>query len=203
MWFRRSRRPARPHLLAMASALVLSSCTSTGPPAPDRVVDPVSGEEIPGPLGIRLAKVAGVALKGRPPRGPLMEPAEEIRRTISLMYTAGFVDSAQWGAGFPGVLDAFAPGTRKSAREDLNQLTLGGSARSLVSVTPTDARIVIRFLPDPKRRPVAAIADMRFRAIGADEGFEVPIRHEGEYLMRRLDGRWLIVGYEVRGRVGE
>jgi hypothetical protein len=61
---------------------------------------------------------------------------------------------------------------------------------------------VLRFLPDQKRRPVAALADMRFRAIGAGDGFEVPIRHEGDYLMRRLDGRWLIVGYEVRGRVG-
>jgi hypothetical protein len=100
------------------------------------------------------------------------------------------------------VLDAFAPGSRKRAREDLNQLTLGGSARSLISVTPTDARIVVRFLPDRKRRPVAAVADMRFNAIGSGDGFEVPIRHEGDYLMRRLDGRWLIVGYEVRGRVG-
>jgi len=132
-----------------------------------------------------------------------MEPAEEIRQTISLMYTAGFVDPAQWGAGYPGVLDAFAPGSKKRAREDLNQLTLGGSARSLVSVTPTDARIVVRFLPDQRRRPVAALADMRFRAIGTGNGFEVPVSHEGDYLMRRLDGRWLIVGYEVRGRVGE
>jgi hypothetical protein len=131
-----------------------------------------------------------------------LDPAEEIRETISLMYTAGFVDPAQWHAGFPGVLDAFAPGSRKLAREDLNQLTLGGSARSLISVTPTDARIVVRFLPDRKRRPVAAVADMRFNAIGSGDGFEVPIRHEGDYLMRRLDGRWLIVGYEVRGRVG-
>jgi hypothetical protein len=202
MWFRRSRRPARPHFLAVASALILSSCTGSGPPPPDRVLEPVTGEEIPGPLGIRLAKVAGVALKGRPARGPLLDPAEEIRETISLMYTAGFVDPAQWRAGFPGVLDAFAPGSRKRAREDLNQLTLGGSARSLISVTPTDARIVVRFLPDRKRRPVAAVADMRFNAIGSGDGFEVPIRHEGDYLMRRLDGRWLIVGYEVRGRVG-
>ena len=202
MPFRRSRRPARPRLLAVASAVILSSCTGSGPPPPDRVVDPVSGEAIPGPLGIRLAKVAGVALKGRPARGPLMEPAGQIREAISLMYTAGFVDPAQWRAGFPGVLDAFAPGSRKRAREDLNQLTLGGSARSLISVTPTDARIVVRFLPDRKRRPVAAVADMRFNAIGSGAGFEVPIRHEGDYLMRRLDGRWLIVGYEVRGRVG-
>jgi hypothetical protein len=202
MWFHRSRRPARPRLLALASAVILSSCTGSGPPPPGRVVDPVTGQEIAGPLGIRLAKIAGIALKGRPARGPLLEPAGQIRETISLMYTAGFVDPAQWRAGFPAVLDAFAPGSRRLAREDLNQLTLGAAARSLVSVTPTDARLVLRFLPDRKRRPVAALADMRFRANGAGDEFEVPIRHEGDYLMRRLDGRWLIVGYEVRGRVG-
>jgi hypothetical protein len=69
-------------------------------------------------------------------------------------------------------------------------------------VTPTDARIVIRFLPDEGKGPVAALADMRFRAIGFGDGFEVPIRHEGDYLLRRFDGRWLVVGYDVTGRVG-
>ncbi|MGH2690911.1 MAG: hypothetical protein ACRDHM_00210 [Actinomycetota bacterium] len=197
-YVRASPHPIRPLVaLAVAGAVSLSSCTGPGPPP----LNPVVGG-IAGPLGIRLAKVAGVALKGRPARGPLMEPAEQIRRTISLMYTAGFVDPAQWRAGFPGVLDAFAPDSRGRARDDLNQLSLGGSARSLVSVTPTDARIVVRFLPDQKRRPVAALADMRFQAVGIGDGFEVPIHHEGDYLMRRIDGRWLVAGYDVRGRVG-
>lgn len=131
-----------------------------------------------------------------------MEPAEQIRQTFAAMYTAGFLDPAQWQAGFPAVLDAFAPAARKRARDDLNQLTLGGSARSLGSARPTESRIVIRFLPNEGRRPVAAVADMRFEGIGSGPGFEVPVRHEGEYLLRQIDGRWLIVGYEVRGRVG-
>jgi hypothetical protein len=149
-----------------------------------------------------MAKVNAVALKGRLPRGALMDSAEQIRQTMSLMYTSGFVDPAQWQAGFPAVLDAFAPDSRKQARDDLNQLTLGGSARTLTSMLPYSARIVVRFLPNEERNPVAAIADMRFSGVASGTGFEVPVRHEGEYLMRRVDGRWLIVGYEVRGKVG-
>ena len=101
------------------------------------------------------------------------------------------------------MLDAFAPEARKQAREELNQLTLGGAARSLTSMLPIHARVVVRFLPDEKRNPVAAIADMRFKGMASGEGMEIPVRHEGDYLMRKLDGKWLIVGYEVSGRVGQ
>jgi hypothetical protein len=187
-------------LLALTAALALASCTAEAPDTQPQ--PPVSGPVSVPPLGIRMAKVNAVALKGRLPRGAFMDSAEQIRQTMSLMYTSGFVDPAQWQAGFPAVLDAFAPDSRKRARDDLNQLTLGGSARSLTSMLPLSARIVIRFLPNEERNPVAAIADMRFRGMGSGTGFEVPVRHEGEYLMRRLDGRWLVVGYEVRGRVG-
>ena len=180
-------------------AVLLASCTTTDPtPEPPGATGPQS---VP-PLGIRLAKVLPIALKGRLPRGPFMASAEEIRTTISLMYTSGFVDPAQWQAGYPAVLDAFAQQTRRQARSDLNQLTLGGSAKSLTSMLPIDSRIVIRFLPNEERKPVAAIADMRFGGIATGPSGEVPVRHEGDYTMRKLDGRWLIVGYEVHGRVG-
>lgn len=181
-------------------ALLLASCTAKEP-APEKQA--VTGPRSVPPLGIRLAKVLPIALKGRLPRGPFMASAEEIRTTISLMYTSAFVDPAQWQAGYPGVLDAFAPQTRRQARDDLNQLTLGGSAKSLTSMLPIDSRIVIRFLPNEERNPVAAIADMRFGGIATGPAGEVPVRHEGDYTMRKLDGRWLIVGYEVHGKVGE
>jgi hypothetical protein len=183
----------------IALSFVLSACTAEEPAPPADTSGPTS---VP-PLGVRLAKVDAAALKGRLPKGPFEGPAQEITETLSLMYTSGFVDPAQWQAGFPGVLDAFAPAARKQARENLNQLTLGGAARSLTSMLPIHARVVVRFLPDQKRTPVAAVADMRFKGMASGDGIEVPVRHEGDYLMRKLDGKWLIVGYEVRGRVGE
>jgi hypothetical protein len=179
--------------------LALASCTGSGAPPAGPEVQPQPAVPL---LGVRLAKVTGEALKGRLARGPLLGPAEQIRQTLAAMYTSGFVDPAQWQAGFPTALDAFAPEVRKRAQEDLNNLTLGGSARGLTSVLPTDARVVIRFLPNPNRNPVAAMADMLFLGVGTGPGYEVPIRHEGEYLFREFDGVWLIVGYDVRGHVG-
>lgn len=180
-------------------ALGMGACTGSGPPPPR----PAGGAPaaIP-PLGIRIAKVAGVALKGRPARGPLLGPAERVRDTISRMYTAGFVDPAQWRAGFPVVLDAFAPEMRGAARADLRELTLGTSARSLTSMLPTDARIVVRFLPNERRNPVAAMADMRFKGIAtAEDGTEMEVRHEADYLLEALNDRWLITGYRVQQRL--
>ena len=191
-------------LVAAASTVAILSAACTDEPAdvPAQPVTPVEQPAVAPPLDVRLAKVNGVAIKGRPPKGPLLPSAEDIRRTITEMYAAGFVDPAAWEAGFRGVLDAFAPDLRAQARRDLNQLTLGGSARGLTEVGSIDARIVVRFLPNGKKQPIAAMTDMRFIASGIGDGFEIPIRHDGEYLMEPVGDRWLIVGYEVEGRIG-
>jgi polyisoprenyl-teichoic acid--peptidoglycan teichoic acid transferase len=183
----------------VAAAMLLSACTAgsggtvTQPPAPAQPVPP---------LEVRLAKVAAVALKGRPSKEPLLAPAEQIRQTMTAMYSAGFLDPGQWASGYPTVLDAFAQNIRGEAQSDLNRLTLGPSTRDLHSVQPVDAQIVVRFLRNDHGNPVAAIADMQFQGIGYGEGIEVPIRHGGEYEMRPVNGTWLVTGYEVRGHVG-
>ena len=191
--------------LAVAAVTLLrgSGCTD-GPSQPRPIEAAPSADATPPavPLHVRLAKVTGVALVGRPPKAPLVGPAEEIRRTMERMYAAGFVDPASWGSGFRGVLDAFARDARSRARDDLKDLTLGGTARRLDSVRSDGARIVVQFLPNGRRQPVAAIVDMRFRATGTGPGIAVPIHHRGEYVLEPFDGRWLIVGYEVEGRIG-
>src|SRR5688500_5069728 len=128
------RRRTPPALLAIALALITVSCTPPEAPPPPQTEQPV-----PPALLIRMATVAPVVLEGRPPRGALMPPAEEVRETLTEMYTAGFLDPAQWHDGFPAVLDAFARETRGQARKDLRDLTLGGAARSLESVAPVHA----------------------------------------------------------------
>lgn len=192
---RRARRRSST-LVSVLLGLLLSACTGEAPPprsAPPAAI---------GLLGVRLAKVTGAALKGRPARGPLMPSAEGIRQTLAEMYTAGFVDPAQWKAGYRAVLDAFAPRARGQARGDLNQLTLGGAAaRSLTSMLPVHARIVIEVLPGDKV-PAAALANMQFEGIASGDGFEVPVHHEGDYVLKPFGDRWLITGYDVKGRIG-
>jgi LCP family protein required for cell wall assembly len=99
------------------------------------------------------------------------------------------------------VLDAFSPEERKLARQNIKDLTLGPAARSMRSVVPADARIVIRFLPGDRKHPVAALANMRFEGVGTrSDGGAVPVRHEADYLLQPSDGRWLITGFRVRQR---
>lgn len=184
--------------MSVVLAVILSACTGD-PPAP---TSPTPQVPAVGLLGVRLAKVTGAALKGRPARGPLLPSAERIRQTLAEMYTAGFVDPAQWRAGSRTVLDAFAPRIRGRARGDLNQLSLGGSARALTSMLPVHARVVIELLPDDRGRPAAALANMRFEGVASGDGFEVPVRHEGQYVLKPFGERWLITGYEVKGRIG-
>ena len=186
---------------ALAALLFLAACT--GPEAtPSTPPESPAAAPAAGSPHVRLAKVSGEAIKGRPPKGPLLEPAEQIRRAMTRLYTAAFFDPSQWDAGFPAVLESFAREVRDRARRDVEQLTVGSSAGGLAEVRPVRARVVVRFLPNENRAPVAAIANMRFQATGVGEGFEVPIRHTGEYVLRPVEGRWLITGYEVQGRIG-
>ncbi|MDQ4005592.1 MAG: hypothetical protein M3135_04725, partial [Actinomycetota bacterium] len=167
-------------VLAVIAPVILSlaGCTDDREDAPRQATIHFPGPAVP-PLDVRLAKVTGVALKGRPSRGPLLDPAEDIQRTITRMYSEGFMDPLAWQRGYRGVLDAFAPDLRGRARQDLNQLTLGGSAKGLTEIRSANARIVVEFLPNEKKQPVAAMTDMRFIARGFGQGFEIPIRHDG------------------------
>jgi LCP family protein required for cell wall assembly len=186
--------------LTALAGLLFTGCTggaepTTAPGAPGAPAEQVR-------LEIRLAKVAAVELKGRPARGPLMASAEEIRRTLTDLYTAAFLDPAQREAGYPAVLDAFDRDARAQVRRDLDGLTLGRDGRDLHTVHPDDARVVVQFLRNEHGNPVAAIANMRFEAIGYGEDLEAPIRHGGDYDLHQVGKRWLISGYDVRGDVG-
>src|SRR5687768_2657549 len=121
----------RASLASILAALLVAGCTQGGEPAapPPAPAEPVQ-------LEVRLAKVTAVELKGRPARGPLMAPAEEVRRTITDLYTAAFLDPVQREAGYPAVLDAFTRTSRGQARRDLGRLTLGRDARDLHTVHP-------------------------------------------------------------------
>ena len=154
-------------------------------------------------LAVELGRVGGYPVARDVPDRRLQREGEAVRETMTGLYTAGFVDPAQWqGGGFPTVPDFFSGQAHQQAREDVQDLTLGRAAGILASVRPEHARVLVRFLLDARRRPIAATADMEFRGTGLAEGVEVPIRHEGRYLLRPTGGRWLIVAYEVRGRVG-
>lgn len=156
------------------------------------------------PLDVTLRRVKAVPVRGEVKARKLRAPAEAVRQTFTDLYTTAFVDPARWdGGAFSGIFDHFAPAARKEARRHLEDLTLGRAAEHVSAVRPEWARLDVRFLVGPARVPVAAQASMRFAATAfAGDGTEVPVRHRGEYMLERLDGRWVVASYRVEGGFG-
>jgi hypothetical protein len=162
----------------------------------------VLGDEAPS-FRFDLRRVSSVATDGKASKAELRQAAKEIRATLDAMYLAGFVDPDRWdGGAFPEVLEAFSSQTAAGAEEDLAELTLGSAHGRLDAVTPGRSQLDVEFLLDGDRLPFAAIATTVFRAEGQlAGGGSLSVTHEGRYVMRPVDGRWVIVGYQVDGKL--
>jgi hypothetical protein len=179
----------------------------TGPPAAEAPAPPRPSPSPSPPayaLDVTLRRVKAIPVRGTVKMRKLREPAEAVRQTFTDLYATAFVDPARWEGGtFPGIFDHFAPAAREEARRHLDDLTLGRAAQHVSAVRPEWARLDVRFLLGPARVPVAAQASMRFAATAfAGDGTEVQVRHRGEYVLERLEGRWLVVSYRVDGGFG-
>jgi hypothetical protein len=174
---------------------------------PQRVSRSVPAPSPTGPqyfLLVDLRRVDGISVAGRMQQSRLRAVAEHVRETLTGVYATGFVDTAQWHDGrFPALFAYFADGAQRQARRDLEDLSLGSTARRLDVVRPDRARLGVRVLVGSEGRALSAVATMQFLATGfAGEDREVPIRQQGRYVLRPVGDRWLIVAYDVRGRLG-
>lgn len=191
-------------LVVLVAAGVWLAVSPERPPSTIPAPPPETSAAPAYPFEIRLGQVRAVTVDGAVRRRRLAAPAEAVRQTITGLYSAAFVDPALWQGGrFPSVLGFFAGEARQRAHRDLEDLTLGRAAAGLTAVRPERASLGVRFLVDAHRHPVAAVAGMRF--VGAaitPDGGEIPLRHGGEYVLRPTGGRWLVVAYDVQGRLG-
>ncbi|MGZ8585346.1 MAG: LCP family protein [Actinomycetota bacterium] len=203
----------RPFFRALACTVALvalgAACTGTddvaaptGSPTP---VSPAPSSPSPRPafeLDVDLHDVRADGPGVAPRPRDLRAASAAVRATMAELYAIAFVDPARWDDGaFPQLPQLFAGSARERAADDLQRLTLGRAARSIDAVKPRRARLDVRFLTDAEDRPIAAIADMRFEGVALDGDDARPIAHDGEYTLRRVNGRWRIVAYDVRARV--
>jgi LCP family protein required for cell wall assembly len=202
--------------LALAAVLVL---LALGAAATIVVVGRVEGRSAGGPsvapslattpaapayeLSVRLGQVQGRGPRGTAGRRDLREPAAAVRRTLADLYSMAFVDRARWEDGrFPGLESFFAPAARPEARRDLDELTLGRTARTLLAVRPRPARLDVRFATDGSGHPVVAFAELSFSGSGlAADGVRIPVSQTGRYVMRKLNGEWRVVSWDVRAGI--
>lgn len=153
-------------------------------------------------LTMKVGRVNGFTPRGNLRKRQLRRHTRIVERATTDLYSAAFVDPEEWRGGrFPRVPGFFAAETRRQARKDLQDLTLGRAARHLDAVRPRRARLHLRFLMDRGRRPVSAVASVAFSGTGLAEGVRVPIEHRGRYVLRRAKAGWRVAAYEVEGRV--
>jgi hypothetical protein len=88
------------------------------------------------------------------------------------------------------------------AGRDLADLTLGPASSQVEFVDPGRSRLAVQFLVGQEGNPFAAVAIATFRATGdLTGGGTLKIAHRGRYIMRPVDGSWMIVGYTVDGEL--
>jgi polyisoprenyl-teichoic acid--peptidoglycan teichoic acid transferase len=154
-----------------------------------------------GKLTLDLRRLVGSRVSGsrvRPVR--LRQAAQAVRRVMTELYSIGFVDPDAWQGGrFPTLDRLFTVRTRSRVHRDLAELTLGSLSRRVDVVRPGTSTIGVRFLVG--RRPLVAVASVKFRATAVADHVGLPIRHSGSYTLRRVDDGWQIASYEVRSRV--
>lgn len=197
-------------LVALALAASCTGGPSGGPSeAPPGVIPPL---QVPSPrpaapayrLSVDLQSVQAEGVGGAVRPRELAAPAQAIRRTIAELYTIGFVDPSLWQGGeFPSLFRLFAADVRDQASRDVADLTLGPAARQLDAVRPRHTRLRVRFLADAKHHAVVAVAHVRFEGTAQVGDERARVTHEGEYVLRRLNGAWRVVSYDVQGHVPE
>jgi hypothetical protein len=174
------------------------------------------GGALPPPLGpdepevpqfsFVVQKARAFPLARRPRARRHEATVEQIHEVLNRLYVGGFVDPNQWEDGrYTTALEQFAGSSARAARRDLGDLTLGNTWAQLDLVTPQQGLLRMSVLYDRAANPVLAVVAARFEGVGdvTAEVDEISIDHRGEYILRRVRGRWAIVGYEVRGKIAE
>jgi hypothetical protein len=154
-------------------------------------------------FSFELVRVKGDSPAGNIDGDELQDQADSVKETIDALYVAGYVDPSKWEGGtFPEVLDQFAEGARRQAERDLDQFTLGQDANQIDVVRPINGRLDVEFVADGDQSPIGAVATTVFAANATlNDGGPAAIQHDATYYLQPDGGRWLIIGYDVRGIV--
>lgn len=163
---------------------------------------PLGGRDVPA-FSFEVLDVSGTGLTGKADRAALAPALDAVHHTLDELYVGGFIDPDRWEGGeFPDLVESFAGDAAIRAQENVDDLTLGDAAERVSFVDPSHGRLEVRFLLGEEGNPFAAWATTLFRARGiVEDGGGVAIEHRGRYLLRPVEDRWLIVGYEVSGRL--
>lgn len=183
--------------IAVAVGLVAASCTGAeGPPDAGPASTEAGGPGTP-QLTMRLVRATGKTGDGTLRPADIAEPAEAIRRDLEELYETGFLAPT---LDRPALLSHFTGDARREAERDLARLTIGPVRGELDEVVPRRATVSLKLLGDAGGHPLAAFAHTKFRAMAVSGSVHAPVTNHAEYVLRRSNGAWRVVSYDVRGR---
>ena len=186
-------------VLFVLLSLVLPSCTGANEaPSPPSRASTSAGPPPPTPdLTMRLVRAIGKTEDGTLRPADIAGPAEAIRRDLEDLYETAFLAPK---LDRPALFSHFSGEARREAEGDLGRLTIGPVRGQLDEVVPRRATLSLTFLGDASGHPLAAFADTRFEASAVSGDAHAPVTNRGEYVLRRSNGAWRIVSYDVSGR---
>jgi LCP family protein required for cell wall assembly len=178
--------------------LVAASCTGGGEGPPEAgSARTEAGVPATPQLRMRLVRATGKTQEGTLRPADIAEPAEAVRRGLEDLYETAFLAPS---FDLPALLSHFSGDARRAAERDLGNLTIGPVRGELDEVVPRRATVRLTFLGDAGGHPIAAFADTEFRASAVSGSAHAPVTNHGDYVLRRSNGAWRIVSYDVRGR---
>lgn len=134
---------------------------------------------------------------GRGSAGVAGDASVEIAGRLSSFYDTVFMDPKTWKDGVPDeAWELFDPSIRDRARRDGAAFTLGSQAATLQSMRVEDSSFSVSVLLDPRGNPRAAVATVKFEAVGTfDGGQDATITNEASFLLQPRNGEWVVFGY--------
>lgn len=123
---------------------------------------------------------------------------EEIAPILDDMFTAAFLDPANWDGDYEEVFATFDDAARPSAEENVRTLTLGAEAGDrFETVKRPKGSFSYRVLFSPDGEPDTVVVTFSFSALGeGTDGTYTSIVSDGQLFMRDAGG-WKITAFSV------
>jgi hypothetical protein len=132
---------------------------------------------------------------------PAQQAALQTTSVIHDLYTEAFLDPANWQGGtYDSAYAVFSSSAASQAESSADVLTAGPRAGDAFSdIQPGKAKIQSQVLMDARGNPSTVVATVTFTARGTQtDGPTTLFVSSGSFFLRRVDGDWKIVAFQVR-----
>lgn len=154
-------------------------------------------------FSFRVTKASGVATSENADADALnalaADLADEISPVLDELFTAAFLDPANWRDGdYEVVWDFFAEDSRSAAESAVETLTLGTAAgETYETVEPRMSKLSYEVLFDPEASPDSVVVKFRFSALGeGTDGTYTRVVSVGQLFMDEQGG-WKVTAFDV------